>query len=87
MEVILASDGLIRYFFSVDNAKTSAGGFGKRLFWALTGGIPLVFVRKICRYRSITGGKVGFGRAGVWQNERKAVFGGGDPVRLRRARR
>jgi hypothetical protein len=61
MEAISASDDLIRYTFSVDNAKTSAGGFGRRLFWALTGGIRLVIVPKICRYRSITGGKVGSG--------------------------
>ena len=40
IEAILASDGLIRYLFSVDNAKTSVDGFGKRPFWALTGVFP-----------------------------------------------
>jgi hypothetical protein len=48
--------------FSVDSARISVAGFGRRLFWACIGGIPVNFVRKICGFRSITGGKVGSGR-------------------------
>jgi hypothetical protein len=61
--LILASDCLIRYLFSAEFAKKSVACFGRRLFQALIGGIPMIFVPKICRYRSITGGKVG---GGTW---------------------
>ncbi len=61
-QVILTSDCLIRYTFSVELAKISVAGSGRRLFWARIGLIPMIFVLKICRCRSITGGKVGSGR-------------------------
>ena len=65
--LILASDGLIRYTFSADNVKTSVACFQRRRFWARIGRIPIILVQKICRYKSITGGKVGSGRGlGCW---------------------
>jgi hypothetical protein len=60
-------------------AKISAGGFGRRLFWACIGAIPLFFVRKIGRCRSLSGGKVGgwtWFRSGAWEG---IDHGGGSP--------
>jgi hypothetical protein len=59
---ILASDDLIRYTFSVVSSNSSAGGFGGRLFWLLTGRFSMVSVPKIGRCKPVAKGKVGADR-------------------------
>jgi hypothetical protein len=75
--VILTSDHPFWYTFSVTFDKKSVAGFGRRLFWACIGGIDVISLPKIGRYRPVTGGKAGLGRGlgwGLWGDRELGNF-------------